>query len=158
MNIFTHRSSRGFTLIELLVVIAIIGMLSSVILASLNTARSKSRDARRLEDLKQIANTIVASETGATAAFTACTGADVDASTCTLPDLSKFKDPSSSTTICSSTAAAQCQYGVSQADGAAGAKFSSWEVCGYLENATGSLVAGKVSVSSSDYSIHAGCL
>jgi prepilin-type N-terminal cleavage/methylation domain-containing protein len=44
----------GFTLIELLVVIAIIGLISSVVLASLNTARIKGRDARRISDIKQL--------------------------------------------------------------------------------------------------------
>lgn len=47
-------TNGGFTLIELLVVISIIGLLSSVILASLNSARAKSRDARRLADLSQV--------------------------------------------------------------------------------------------------------
>lgn len=55
-----RRGTRGFTLIELLVVIAIIGLLSSVVLASLNAARQKARVAAARQDILQIARAVEA--------------------------------------------------------------------------------------------------
>ncbi len=48
------KMHKGFTLIELLVVIAIIGLLSTLAVVSLNSAREKSRDAKRVSDIKQV--------------------------------------------------------------------------------------------------------
>jgi prepilin-type N-terminal cleavage/methylation domain-containing protein len=45
---------HGFTLVELLVVIAIIGLLSTIAVVSLGSARSKARDTKRIADIKQI--------------------------------------------------------------------------------------------------------
>ncbi len=46
-------SRRAFTLVELLVVISIIGLLSTIAIVSLNGARTKARDTKRLADIGQ---------------------------------------------------------------------------------------------------------
>lgn len=48
------NNKKGFTLIELLVVVAIIGLLSTLSIVALNNARARSRDARRVADVKQV--------------------------------------------------------------------------------------------------------
>ena len=52
------RHNRGFTLIELLVVIAIIGLLSSIVLASLRSARQNAQIARAKADVRQIRSAV----------------------------------------------------------------------------------------------------
>ena len=48
------KNKQGFTLIELLVVIAIIGLLSTLAVVALGSARKKANDSKRLSDIKQV--------------------------------------------------------------------------------------------------------
>ncbi len=155
-------SSRaaGFTLIELLVVIAIIGLLASIILASLNSARAKGRDARRLADLKEIANVMALTDNGASpVTLVGCTAADSNVSKCTTPNLSAYKDPSGATAACGTSNTSSCDYAIgSQSSVMAGNPTTqNFEVCAYLETASGPLTSpGMVSITSNG-TVVAGC-
>ncbi len=67
-------NKKGFTLIELLVVIAIIGILSSVVLASLNSARGKGNDAKVKGQLSSLRGAIEIYANGNNNNYTACGG------------------------------------------------------------------------------------
>jgi prepilin-type N-terminal cleavage/methylation domain-containing protein len=142
---------KGFTLIELLVVVAIIGILASVVLASLNTARAKGADAATkaaLANMRAQAELYFDNNSG----YSSATIAVLPATGCGTAT-SVFLDPTMVTAIAgitnSSGTAPICSVG-----GTSGQKASSWAMSAVTKSppastwcvdSTGASIAGKVS-------------
>lgn len=154
------KNNKGFTLIELLVVIAIIGLLSTLAVVSLNNARQKSRDAKRVSDIKTIQTALelryvdaegypagatarnIGGDTGSYNAIdSSATGlvgtCGASPTTCYMGNVPEDPSVAATGTACILTSAATCAY--SYVSDATGTEYS---ILFYLEGDTGDLGQG----------------
>lgn len=149
----TFNQKFGFTLIELLVVVAIIGLLSSLAVVNLNSARSKARDARRISDVRQL-STILEMEATEELDNLNLTCAGVKTNSCSAPGLVEqfngFLDPTARGlgANCYMGSGAVCDYSISQSLGGSAPKVNDYEICFFLEEGAGSLTNGPHAIES----------
>lgn len=146
-----RNNKKGFTLIELLVVIAIIGILSTLAVVALNTARAKARDAKRISDMKQLQTALEMVYNDKTSyALTNANGTTncgvneaVSSANCVnpistyLPSIANLNDPSGTTNCTTNNENAPCNYAYTTAPDATTYRVDFW-----LESGTGGLSAG----------------
>ncbi len=141
-------NKRGFTLIELLVVISIIGLLSSMATVSLNSARVKARDARRLADVRQLSIAVELAAADSTTSnyaniLSACSAGGTKTNTCGTIlnlDFANVVDPigQGSADGCTDDPTSGCDYSI----GGNNVTSGTYEICFYLEEGSGSINSG----------------
>jgi prepilin-type N-terminal cleavage/methylation domain-containing protein len=144
--------NRGFTLIELLVVIAIIAFLSVIVIVSLNSARTRARDAERISDLNQMGHVLALATGTSGVPLQGCITAHTNVANCTgtinavdLTQLAKFQDPSGASP-CTTSSTGPCQYSISSASGGNNPKTDDYAILGYLEIGVEKFSSGLVCV------------